>query len=154
MNPNALIFNVKMYIAGDKYQIPYLKDAAKLNYETVMELCCDSNAFPESMLFLWENTVESDVALKRSILRFVATNVSKLVEKREFLDVVRSHGDLAVDVLLIVAEHLAVAAEKNKMEKRGLSGLGQYGMASGDVQRGNVIRSGSSHDHMFNRLGQ
>lgn len=99
LNLEALVFNVKMYVAADKYQIPGLKEVASRKYGTVVNNCWNTTEFSDSVQLLWENTTESDVSLKNVILMTVGSNVPALLSREEFVEVLRSHGDLGVGVL-------------------------------------------------------
>lgn len=54
------IFNVKLYIVGDKYDIPGLQTLATRKYIDSLAGEWDSATFCRSALLLWENTMDSD----------------------------------------------------------------------------------------------
>lgn len=121
LNPEVLVFNAKMYVVGDKYNIPGLKELAKGKYDTVVNSCWDTTAFSDSVQLLWENTIESDVLLKNVILKIIADNVVTLLGREEFIGVLRSHGDLSVEVLRMIVCPSPTKSGKKKSKKEGMA---------------------------------
>jgi hypothetical protein len=48
---------------------------------------------------IYENTPESDRTLREIIAKSASENIDKLLDRGEFVDLLKSHGSLAADVL-------------------------------------------------------
>jgi hypothetical protein len=95
----SLLINVKVYIVADKNDIGALKRWAKGKYEEVVKHLWNSPSFPSSAMLLYDNTPSSDRLMRDVIAETAKKNIQTLIDKQDFEDLMKSHGDLAVDVL-------------------------------------------------------
>lgn len=98
-NPESLNFNVKMYVMGDKYDIPGLKEMAKQKYGAVVIWSWNTEAFSASAEFLWENTMDTDRELRKIVIQAAKDNIGTLMRRPEFVEFMKGHGDFAVNVV-------------------------------------------------------
>ncbi|KAE8446175.1 hypothetical protein EG329_012400 [Mollisiaceae sp. DMI_Dod_QoI] len=94
-----LMFNVKMYIAGDRYEIPRLKELATKKYQACVAQHWNNSTFSEAALHLWDNTVESDRQLRVAVIEASHKHLGKLLDRGEFVDLMKSHGDFCLDIV-------------------------------------------------------
>lgn len=124
----SLLVNAQVYIMGDKYDIGDLKKCSMGKYAEVVEHLWNTPSFPTSAKLLYDNAPQSDRLLRDVIVETAKKNISTLIHKQDFEDVMVSHGDLAVDVLKLVLlregemePEFGFGTKKNK--KKGSRGL-------------------------------
>lgn len=101
---DALVFNVKMYVAADKFDIPGLKCLAKTKFEKVVKWSWNSTGFSEAAKFLWENTVESDRNLRDVVIKSAASNIKTLLDRGEFVELMDTRGDIRLGILRLTLD--------------------------------------------------
>ena len=95
-----LIVHAKLYIFGDKYDIPSLKELASRNYRQIVATQWNTKAFPESAEIIYNNiAVERDV-LKDVIYENARNNISTLINVPGFEGMLRRTNDFAADILI------------------------------------------------------
>lgn len=99
INPLSLLINAKVYVIADKYEIQALKDLAVAKYKEVLPDTWNSPSFSESALLVYNNTVEIDRMLRDVIVQGASKNAKTLLDRGEFVDLLKSQSDLAVEVL-------------------------------------------------------
>jgi hypothetical protein len=97
-----LVTNAKLYILGDKYDIPSLKEVAARKYKDVVKDRWESNAFAESVSLIWEGIIQEEDALKEIMADVAHGHMGQLLGRVEFVSVLRSNADIAVDFLRAV----------------------------------------------------
>jgi hypothetical protein len=127
----SLLVNAQVYIMGDKYDIGDLKKCSMGKYAEVVEHLWNTPSFPTSAKLLYDNAPQSDRLLCDVIAETAKKNISTLIHKQDFEDVMVSYGDLAVDVLKLVLlregemePEFGLGTKKNK--KKGLRGFGGF----------------------------
>jgi len=98
-DPISLLINAKVYIIAEKYDIRALKEIACTKYKEVWPTTWNSSCFTESACLVYENTVEEDRMLRDVIVKAASDNIKTLLDRREFVDLLKSCGDLATDIL-------------------------------------------------------
>ncbi|KAF4619085.1 hypothetical protein G7Y89_g14762 [Cudoniella acicularis] len=98
-NPYSLLINAKAYIIADKYDIQALKEWAVTKYKEVLPTTWNSTAFTESARLIYDSTLDNDRMLREVIIRKASENVKVLFDRGEFIDLLQSHGDFAMEVL-------------------------------------------------------
>jgi hypothetical protein len=89
-----------------KYEIQALKDLAVAKYKHVLLETWNSFTFTESALLVYNNTVETDRMMRDAIVEGASKNVKTLLDRGEFVDLLKSQSDLAVKVLRkVVSNH-------------------------------------------------
>ncbi|KAF8853785.1 hypothetical protein BDZ45DRAFT_65034 [Acephala macrosclerotiorum] len=94
-----LMFNVKMYIAGDKYDIPGLRVLATKKFKTCVAQHWNNSTFSEAAQHLWENTIDSDRQLRNVVIKTAHKNIDQLLDRGEFVDLMKSHGEFGLDIV-------------------------------------------------------
>jgi len=105
-----LVTNAKVYILGDKYDIPSLKEVAVRKYEETVKDLWNNDTFAESAKLVYDNIVSENDMLKPKIIKIVTTNMSQLLQRDDFVRVLRSNGDIATDVLNAMLEKVKSCA--------------------------------------------
>ncbi|KAG4433159.1 hypothetical protein IFR05_011372 [Cadophora sp. M221] len=100
----SLVFNVKMYVVADKYDIPGLKCLAKKKFEKAVKLFWNSTGFSEAAKFLWENTVEWDRDLRDVVIKSAASNIETLLDRGEFVELMDTRGDVCRRILRLTLD--------------------------------------------------
>lgn len=113
-SPLSLIINAKIYVIADKYGIEALKDLAATKYRHALSDTWNSSGFIESAYIVYDDTVEADRMLRDAIVQRASENVKVLLDRSEFVDLLMSHADLAVEILEKVANNLSCLPRKNK----------------------------------------
>jgi len=99
-----LVTNAKVYILGDKYDIPSLKDVAARKYQEIIKDMWNHHTFGESAKIVYDNIVSENDALKKAIVEVITENKSQLLKRDDFISVLRSNGDIAADLLCALPE--------------------------------------------------
>jgi hypothetical protein len=95
-----LVVHAKLYILGDKYDIPPLKGFASRNYSEIVATKWNTKAFSESAEIIYSNiTVERDV-LKGVIYEKARSNILNLINEPGFEGLLRRTNDFAADILI------------------------------------------------------
>ena len=105
---------------------------AVAKYKHVLPKTWNSSAFTESALLVYNNTVETDRIFRDVIVEGASKNVKTLLDRGEFVDLLKSQSDLAVEVLRkVVSNHdlpteveavdnpFNLFAESKKKKKKG-----------------------------------
>jgi hypothetical protein len=102
-NTYSLLINAKTYVIADKYDIRALKEWAVAKYKEVLPTTWNSTAFIESARLIYDNVPDSDRMLREVIIRKASENGKVLFDRGEFIDLLQTHGDFAIEVLRRVA---------------------------------------------------
>ena len=97
---NSLLINVKVYALADKYNVQPLKELAKVKFQKALDTQYEHESFPGAIVAVYSTTPSSDRGLRDAVVSQVGSIRSELKTRREFLDVVKSVGDFAVDLLM------------------------------------------------------
>lgn len=98
-DPISLLINAKVYIIAEKYDIQALKELACAKYKEVWQKSWNSAHFTESASLVYENTVEEDKMLRDVIVKAASDNIKALLDRGEFVELLKSYGDFATDIL-------------------------------------------------------
>ncbi|KAH7371886.1 hypothetical protein BKA64DRAFT_689686 [Cadophora sp. MPI-SDFR-AT-0126] len=109
-----LLFNVKVYIMADIYDLPGLKTLAKKKFEKAATICWNTPLFTAAAKKLWENTVSSDRMLRDVIVNICRNHIQALLDRGEFRDLLRARGDLCLDVLQLTLERNTAAMKADE----------------------------------------
>lgn len=93
------MINARMYFIADKYDIGLLKDLAKTKFKDAVKEGWRSERFAKVVEEVYENTVPSDYGLRECLLSVIKQQKKNLREQTTFMELVRSGGDFAVDVI-------------------------------------------------------
>jgi hypothetical protein len=95
-----LIVHAKLYILGDKYDIPSLKEFASRNYGETVATQWNTKAFPESAEIIYNNIVVERDMLKDVIYEKAMSNISTLISEPGFEGLLRRTNGFAADILI------------------------------------------------------
>lgn len=96
---SSLLVNAKVYIIADKYELEALKSFACTKYKKVLSNTWNSPFFPESACHVLENTMETDRPLRDVIVRVASEHAKDLLDRDDFVEMLKNHGDVAADIL-------------------------------------------------------
>src|ERR1700733_9373338 len=100
-DPGApLIVHARLYILGDKYDIPSLKELASRYYGEIVATQWNTKAFPESAEIIYNNIVVERDKLKDVIYEKATSNISTLISEPGFESLLRRTNDFAADILI------------------------------------------------------
>ena len=106
-----LVINGCIYALADKYEIPALKEVAKEKTMVAIETEWKKECFLTAVHIVWTTTPSSDRGLRTCYIPTIAKHRADLHAKEDFIDVLRLHGDLAVDILEVTWGMIARAQE-------------------------------------------
>ncbi|KAH8650977.1 hypothetical protein BGZ60DRAFT_534153 [Tricladium varicosporioides] len=113
-----LVTSAKLYILGDKYDIPSFKNLASYKYKDIVKDRWNHDTFAESDKIIYENIVRDEDVLKDVIIKAAHANMSQLLDRGEFVNLHKNSNDMTFDVL-------AAMLNKNSRPCRNYSGF-QY----------------------------
>lgn len=94
----ALITNIALYVAGDKFDVAALKTLAEKD-ESAVAVAWKSVSFIPSLRLLYAETPESDRLLKDVAIKAAASHAKELVKNNEFMKLCKENGEIGADVL-------------------------------------------------------
>lgn len=100
-----LIVHAKLYILGDKYDIPSLKELASRNYRETVATQWNTKNFPESAEIIYNNIVVERDMLKDVIYEKARSNISTLISEPRFEGLLRRTNDFAADILISLIQN-------------------------------------------------
>jgi hypothetical protein len=101
---NGLLLNTKLYIAGEVYDIPTLKDLAAKKYENMASKDWDLTTFLSSLDYIYQHTREEDRLLKKAAINATAGHIDELLSSEIFWALCKKYGEIGFDALK-VAHH-------------------------------------------------
>lgn len=125
-----LLLHIELYIIGDKFDIQSLKDISASKYSQLAPTQWNSPFFFESITLLYENTMESDTALKPLIARLLQEHTHALLKRPEFTNVLKRCPEVGIDLLKYAAYSMPHVYERVGFRcetcKRPCQGKGAY----------------------------
>jgi len=94
-----LVTNAKVYILGDKYDIPALKVVAARMYQAVAGDQRYRRTFTESLKLVYENTPAKKDKLRDVVVEAARENLAGLMARRDFRDLLQQNPEIALDIL-------------------------------------------------------
>ena len=95
---DPLVINARVYALAEKYQIKGLKDVAKGKFITELEMDWTDKDFFTAIKIVYTTTPSFDRGLRDAVNAVVYNNRNYLQYRLSFMELVREHGDFAVDV--------------------------------------------------------
>ena len=102
---NPLIVHLNVYIIADKYDLGLLKELAKLRFSGVLRAQIAGSIewiqkdFPNIIRKVYDTTMASSDGLRERLMPMISEQWDLLRKEDAFMDLVRSVGDLTVDIL-------------------------------------------------------
>ncbi len=125
-DPTSLLVNAKLYIIAEKYEIQALKELACTKYQQVLPETWNTSVFAESARLVYDNTVETDRMLRDIIVEVASNNAKTLLDRGEFVDLLKSNGGLATEIMRKAIdryESLMEPQQTNIPDRKSVSGL-------------------------------
>ncbi len=94
-----LILNASMYALADRYDIEHLKTLAKEKFLDLVNRHAIDDTFTGAVYVVYNSTLPSDRGLRDCIAPKMRKNWVALRKNDTFMDVVKSNGDIAIDMV-------------------------------------------------------
>src|SRR5262245_7893545 len=78
---HPLVTHAHMYILGDKYDIPSLRDLACRNYKEFIGVQWNTKAFSESVELVYSNIIAEKDDLKNAVYETARANIQSLINE-------------------------------------------------------------------------
>jgi hypothetical protein len=107
----CLLHNAEVYVIGDKYDVEGIKQLALAKYKTAVAVYWNSASFVASLRLMYEETRETDSAMKDIAIKAAGEHVHSLVDRGEFVALYKENGEIAFDILkasLVPSEPITV----------------------------------------------
>jgi speckle-type POZ protein len=92
-----LLANAQVYILGDKYDIPSLREVATAKYKEIVKDRWNNNIFAASAQSVYTSIVREYDMLKDVIIEAAHCIMTQLLNRGEFVRLLRSNGNMATD---------------------------------------------------------
>lgn len=99
-----LITNAKVYILGNKYDIPSLKEMAARKFREVVKDRWNGDDFIESAELTYDNIDNKEDALKSVVVEAAHSNIQQLLRNPEFVNLLEFNGSIATDILKVALD--------------------------------------------------
>ncbi|TVY58983.1 BTB and MATH domain-containing protein 43 [Lachnellula cervina] len=119
---SAPLTNAQVFVIADKYDVQGLKELAEKKYEEAIAGSWNSASFVASLKLLYEETLESDRALKDAAAKVAGQHARELVDRGEFAALCKEHGQIAFDVLKSSILEPAKPAKPSSCRQCGCAG--------------------------------
>lgn len=117
-----LLFNVKMYVCADKFDILGLRTLATKKYQACVTKHWNNVRFSEFVTHLWGNTVELNRELRNVVFQAAQKHIKELLDRSEFRDLMKDHGDFAYDVIRAVYGRPIGVTSQGDFESKAILG--------------------------------
>jgi hypothetical protein len=101
---DVLLLSTKLYVAGEIYDIPTLKDLAAKKYENMASKDWNLATFLSSLDYMYQHTREEDRILKKAAMNATADHIDELLLSEIFWVLCKKYGEIGFDALK-VAHH-------------------------------------------------
>lgn len=109
-----LLVNAKVYFIADKYELKGLKGLACTKYQRVLLNTWNAPIFIESACHVLENTMETDQLLRDVIVQVASDHAKELLNRGEFVEMLKNHGDIAAGILRKVVDRCDQSASQKE----------------------------------------
>ncbi|KAL8760543.1 MAG: hypothetical protein Q9184_003270 [Pyrenodesmia sp. 2 TL-2023] len=113
-----LALNAGMYIIGDRFHLSQLKDLAKKKFSAALIERWDKENLPIVIRTIYENTLASDRDLHDCLVPTLLQHKKAPREAEDFMEVVKTHGDFAVDLVDVWGGEKAAGNSKIKLTSK------------------------------------
>lgn len=96
---SPMVFNVRVYSIADKYDVQALKKQAKRKFENTVQNCWDMDDIPDAVAQVYASTLTSDRGLREVVSAVAGKNISRLLSKQKFRDVLQETTGFASDLV-------------------------------------------------------
>lgn len=104
---SPLILHARVYAIAGQYNIPKLKDVAKLKYSCIIHPeIFNTSVFVKSLELIYDTTPESDKGLRNIAVETATDQIKDLCAREDFKVLCTSRGDIAFDIMRSTAEKM------------------------------------------------
>jgi hypothetical protein len=96
---SPMLFNVKVYQVGDKYDVPKLKAQARQKFINAIEKCWEMDDFPVAIADTYTTTISTDRGLRDPLVSTVLNHIDVLLTNEDFVQVLRETIGFAADLV-------------------------------------------------------
>ncbi|EAW06333.1 BTB/POZ domain protein [Aspergillus clavatus NRRL 1] len=96
---SPMLFHAKVYQVGDKYDVPKLKEQARTEFAAAIQTDWDMDDFPLAIAGAYSTTPSGDRGLRDPLVDTSLGNISALLEKEGFIQVLRETVGFAADLV-------------------------------------------------------
>lgn len=94
-----LDFNLGMYIVGDRYNVSDLKELAREKFAVAIVDGWSGDNLPDVVRTIYEDPIATDRKLRNCLMSTLRKHKKVLRFREDFMEVVKSHGEFAVDLI-------------------------------------------------------
>lgn len=95
---SPMLFDVSVYSIADKYDIPALRIRAKEKFAAAVRTCWQMDDFPSVIAEVYGSTPSSNRSLRDTVIDVTQKHIKALMEKGEFVRVLKETSEFAADV--------------------------------------------------------
>ncbi|KAI9784671.1 MAG: hypothetical protein M1816_000787 [Peltula sp. TS41687] len=118
---SPMLFNIRVYVLADKYDIEPLKKLAKAKFEKAMWSCWKMDDFPDAVAEVYGSTMPTDRSLRGPVAEVSYENLQQLLKDDGFGATLEQTVGFAADVI-----RLGAAEQKGQPAQGGNSALKKY----------------------------
>jgi hypothetical protein len=96
---SPILFNIKVYQIGDKYDIPNLKEQAKEKFAVAIKTCWEMDDFPVAIASAYSTTISADRGLRDLLVSTCLEHINELLRNDDFKQVLRKTLGFAADLV-------------------------------------------------------
>jgi hypothetical protein len=95
---SPMLFNIKVYQIGDKYDIPKLKEQSREKFSIAMEACWEDD-FPIAIASAYSTTTSADRGLRDLLVSTSLKHIDILLKNEDFKQVLRDTLGFGADLV-------------------------------------------------------
>jgi hypothetical protein len=105
---DLLMQSVKIYVIGEKYDVPTLKHYAKWKFDDAIHSKWNAKSFAAALKLMYEETPDKDRLLKDMAIDAAGYHMKELLASEDFAAVCQENGQIAFEILKVTEEFAAV----------------------------------------------
>ena len=78
---SPMLFNTRVYQIGDKYDVPKLKEQARVKFSNAIETCWEMDDFPVAIASAYSTTTSADRGLRDLLISTSLKHINVLLKK-------------------------------------------------------------------------
>ena len=107
---NDMFLHLRLYIMGDKYDVPSLRLLARDRFYRAAEMGWEySDTFADVVDELYSSTPETEAVMREIVCRLVGSRMGEKPVRDKMVVVMQKHDDFAVDVFNYILQHHSLA---------------------------------------------
>lgn len=101
---SPMILNVEVYSIADRYAIGALKSRAKEKFDKAVKTCWNMDDFAHAITEVYSSTPSTDRGLRDTVVEVARKNISTLLGKEDFRNVLEETVGFAADVIQLMEQ--------------------------------------------------